>query len=94
MYFSSTSNNYKSKIKSKKISSTTPNTKVNQNKEKIRKLHRSPLNTLNKSENFVITKKKFESNIKIKNKNIKNPIQINPKKIFPMYNPKKYEYNI
>ena len=90
MYFSSTTNNYKSKIKSKKISSTTPNTKVNQNQGKIRKLHRSPLNTLNKSQNFAITKKKFESNIKIKN--INNPIQINPKKIFPMHNPKNLNF--
>ena len=88
MYFSGTSNNYKSKIKSKKITSTTPNTKISQNQGKIRKLHRTPINNLNKSQNITITKKSFQTKIK----NVRNnPIQINAKKIFPVEN-KKYKF--
>ena len=82
MYFSGYSGNYKSKIKTK--NSTTPNTKINQNLSKIRKLHRTPINTLNKSQNISITNKKFGVNIK----NIRNdkPIHLNPKKLLPIHN--------
>ena len=82
MYFSGYSGNFKPKIKSK--NSTTPNTKINQNLSKIRKLHRTPMNTLNKSQNISITKKTFEVDIK-KLRNDK-PIHLNPKKIFPIQN--------
>ena len=89
MYFSGTSNNYKSKIKSKKITSTTPNTKISQNQGKIRKLHRTPINNLNKSQNITITKKSFQTKIK----NVRNnPIQINAKKIFPVQNIKNINF--
>ena len=89
MYFSGTSNNYKSKIKSKKITSTTPNTKISQNQGKIRKLHRTPINNLNKSQNITITKKSFQTKIK----NVRNnPIQINAKKIFPVENIKNINF--
>ena len=90
MYFSGSSNNCKSKIKSKKITSTTPNTKISQNQGKIRKLHRTPINTLNKSQNITITKKTF--NTKIKNIRNNNPIQINSKKIFQVKNIKNINF--
>ena len=91
MYFSGVPNNCKSKIKSRKIISTTPNTKIHQNQAKIRKINRTPINTLNKSQNFSITKKVFgHSDIKILKKF--HPIQINPKRIFPMHNLKNMNF--
>ena len=91
MYFSGSSNNYKSKIKSKKVTSTTPNTKINPNQGKIRKLHRTPINTLNKSQNISITKKLYEPSDKKVLKNF-NHIQINLKKILPMHNLKNMNF--
>ena len=68
-FFSGSLKNYKSKIKEKNI---TPNTKITQNQEKIKKLHKSPMNPLNK--------KLFDINLKkIRNK---NPLHLNRKNIF------------
>ena len=83
IHFSGSTNNYKPKIKSN-INSTTPNTKLNQNQNKIRKIHKSPINALNKSQNISITKNVFKTNINNFTNN--NPIYINSKKIYPLKN--------
>ena len=83
IHFSGSTNNYKPKIKSN-INSTTPNTKLNQNQNKIIKIHKSPINALNKSQNISITKNVFKTNINNFTNN--NPIYINSKKIYPLKN--------
>jgi hypothetical protein len=69
IFFSGFSNNYKPKIKAKNI---TPNIKISQNQGKIKKLHKSPINPLNKR----------LLDINIKKLRNKNPIHLNRKNIF------------
>ena len=59
MNYSVYANNYKPKIKNN-TTSTTPNTKINQYPNKNRKIHRTPINTLNKSQNFSIAQRVFK----------------------------------
>ena len=82
-HFSNFINNYKQKIRPNNKNST-PNTKVNQYPNKVRKLNRTPINTLNKSHNIIITENVFKTNINNLTNN--NPIFINAKKIFPIQN--------
>ena len=76
-------NKYKPKIRLNHKNST-PNTKLNQYQNKTRKLNRTPINILNKSQNIIITKNVFKTNINNLTNN--NSIFINAKKIFPIQN--------
>ena len=86
--FSGSSNNYKQKIKSQNINSITPNTKINQYINKTRKLHRSPIIALNKSQNISITKNVYNINNFISN----NPIVFNTKKLYAINNIKNIHF--
>ena len=88
--FSGSSNNYKQKIKSQNINSITPNTKINQYINKTRKLHRSPIIALNKSQNISITKNVFKTNIN--NFISNNPILFNTKKLYAINNIKNINF--
>ena len=88
--FSGSSNNYKQKIKSQNINSITPNTKINQYINKTRKLHRSPIIALNKSQNISITKNVFKTNIN--NFISNNPILFNTKKLYAINNIKNIHF--
>ncbi len=94
MNYSVYTNNYKPKIKNN-TTSTTPNTKINQYPNKNRKIHRTPINTLNKSQNFSIAQRVFKK--KNNNNNIlanNNKIYLQSKKLFPIQNqnPKKINF--
>jgi hypothetical protein len=94
MNYSVYANNYKPKIKNN-TTSTTPNTKINQYPNKNRKIHRTPINTLNKSQNFSIAQRVFKKNNN--NNNIianNNKIFLQSKKLFPIQNqnPKKINF--
>jgi len=88
-HFSNFINNYKRKIGPNHKNST-PNTKLNQYQDKTRKLNKSPINTLNKSQNIIITKNVFKTNINNLTNN--NSIFINAKKIFPIQNIKNLHF--
>ena len=87
LQFSDSSNIYKIKVNPQNTNSITQNTKLNEYPEKNRKFHKSPVQTLNKSQN--ISQNTFKTNIKNKiiNHNIK---QLNAKKINPLQNFKNF----
>ena len=77
-------NNLKMKIKTHcKNNSTTPNTKLSQY-DKNHLSRKSPINALNKSQNFTKIQKNYKSGIK--NLMINNQLLGNAKKILPMNN--------
>ena len=86
-HFSGSKNNYKHKIRQ---NNTTSNTKLNQHPNKIRKLNRTPINPLNKSQNIIITKNVFKTNINHLTNN--NSIFINAKKKYPIQNMKNLNF--
>ena len=67
-----------------KNTSTTPNTKLNQYLDKNHLSRKSPINVLNKSQNFTKIQKNYKSGIK--NLMINNQLLGNAKKILPMNN--------
>ena len=85
LHFSGSTNNVKTKIKNQNINSISQNNKLNQYLEKNRKIHKSPAQTLNKSQNITGAQNIFKTNIKNKiiNNNKKN---LNAKKIHPFQN--------
>ena len=91
MNYSVYNNNYKPKIKIKNnTTSTTPNTKYSQYPNKSRKIHRTPINTLNKSQNFSIAQRVFKKSNNILGNN--NKILLQSKKLFPIQNHKKVNF--
>ena len=86
LHFSGSTNNFKSKVKTQNSNSINHNTKLNQYLEKNKKIHKSPTQILNKSQNISGAKNVFKTNIKNKiiNKNNKNNLYA--KKIHPLQN--------
>lgn len=86
LHFSGSTNNFKSKVKPQNSNSINHNKKLNQYLEKNKKIHKSPTQILNKSQNISGAKNMFKTNIKNKiiNKNNKNNLYA--KKIHPLQN--------
>ena len=87
IHFSGSTNNYKHKIRQ---NNTSPNIKLNLHPNKIRKLNRTPINPLNKSQSIIIKKNVFKTNISHLINN--NSIFINAKKIYPIQNIKNLNF--
>ena len=85
LHYSGSSNNFKAKPKPQNNNTIYQNKKLNQYLEKNRKIHKSPVHTLNKSQNISAVQSTFNTNIK--NKIINNgKAHLHAKKIFPLQN--------
>ena len=94
LYFSGSTNNFKTKVKVNNSNYIHKNTQLNQYLDKNRKVHKSPTHILNKSQNIVGAQNTFKTNIKnkiINKSNQANNINVKKlKKIPPLQNLKNF----